>query len=157
MILFFYSCSIKNKKCPRNLCSRKLLRIGFEACFFLCNPTTSSLPLLGHGVEYRHAISEATALGKINLLSFPVPIVTLGHYMLKYGTMPPYCNHKAVSICMHPLTIRIRMHVIVVRLPTILVSCLYDKLFSSISYTGRGIMGIEPVTAVGIPPIKAGR
>ena len=54
--------------------SRKLLRIGFEACFFLCNPTTSSLPFPGHGVEYRHAISEAFALGHNFVLSFPVPI-----------------------------------------------------------------------------------
>ena len=79
LLLFFdirkFFCNYFHKKSVRvTFYSRKLLRIGFEACFFLCNPTTSSLPLLGHGVEYRHAISEAFALGLNNVLSFPVPI-----------------------------------------------------------------------------------
>jgi hypothetical protein len=51
------------KKHRTTFARENFLRIGFEACFFLCNPTTSSLPFLGHGVEYRHAISEAFALG----------------------------------------------------------------------------------------------
>lgn len=49
----------KNKKnAPQRFCSRKLLRIGFEACFSLCNPATSSALCLlaGHGwrVPARH-------------------------------------------------------------------------------------------------------
>lgn len=38
-ILCFFILS--KKKHPCNIHSRKLLKIGFEACFFLCNPTTS--------------------------------------------------------------------------------------------------------------------
>lgn len=30
------------KKCRIASCSRKLLRIGFEVCPFLCNPTAST-------------------------------------------------------------------------------------------------------------------
>ena len=34
------------KKAPCSVFAREnFLKIGFEACFFLCNPTTSSLPL----------------------------------------------------------------------------------------------------------------
>ena len=59
------------KKAPYITSAREnFLRIGFEACFFLCNPTTSSLPFLGHGVEYRHAISEAFALGSLLFVEF---------------------------------------------------------------------------------------
>ena len=53
------------KKRPHSFTRENFLRIGFEACFFLCNPATSIRSPLSRVMagEYRHAISEAFALG----------------------------------------------------------------------------------------------
>ena len=53
------------KKRPHSFTRENFLRIGFEACFSLCNPATSIRSPLSRVMagEYRHAISEAFALG----------------------------------------------------------------------------------------------
>jgi len=84
-----------HKKSVRITFAREnFLRIGFEACFFLCNPATSSLPFPGLGVEYRHAISEAFALGLIVFVEFS------GSYLLSNAvlSMPAKRNNDTVGI-----------------------------------------------------------